>query len=68
VASLGLDKKMLARYDAHLVQAEKASISLSRKIFLALSTMNSSMFYVMGVGALFATWRLVTEYRDTEFD
>lgn len=68
VASLGLEGKMLARYDTHLVTAERASISLSRKIFLALSTMNSSMFYVMAAGALFAIWRLVNEYRDTEFD
>jgi len=41
---------------------------LSRKIYLALSTMNSSMFYVMGAGALFAAFRLVAEYDETEFE
>ena len=67
VASLGLEGRMLARYDRHLISAERASITLSRKIFLALSTMNSSMFYVMAAGSLFSIWRLVSEYRDTEF-
>ena len=67
VASLGLEHHSLARYDVHIESAESGSIRLSNKIFLAVSTMNASMFYVMSVGVLFALWKLVSEYRGTTF-
>jgi len=67
IASFGLEPVAIQRYEGHLNSAQTAVSKLMRSIAFALATMNSSMFYVLAVGAVYATFLIYNDYTRTGF-
>jgi ATP-binding cassette subfamily B (MDR/TAP) protein 1 len=68
VVSLGLEPTSLTRYERCLRGAERAVIATTKKLNFALSMMDASMFIVLGVPTLYATFKMYDEYKKTEFE
>eukprot|EP00928_Gymnodinium_smaydae_P025596 TRINITY_DN20336_c0_g1_i1.p1 TRINITY_DN20336_c0_g1~~TRINITY_DN20336_c0_g1_i1.p1 ORF type:complete len:1405 (-),score=181.91 TRINITY_DN20336_c0_g1_i1:117-3782(-) len=54
VASLGLERFAIARYDETLVEAEKVAIRTTAKLAFSLSTMSAFVFYVCATASLYS--------------